>query len=238
MSNDSKDKSFSFELKLWNRGVTDDELILDLQSIAQKLGKDSVKGDEYNQFGNFSLSTLEKRFGSWNAALERAGLRVAHQKGTTNEDLFENLEKIWIKLGRQPTAKEMASPLSEYSENTYLRHFGSWRNALIAFVHFINQQDEESLAVKAEQSLSIIQPKRRTNREPSLQLRFRVMRRDNFKCCYCGKSPATHPGIELHVDHIVAWSKGGETEIDNLQTLCSECNLGKSDLSETNYESP
>ena len=41
-------------------------------------------------------------------------------------------------------------------------------------------------------------------------------------------SPAKDPGVELHVDHIFPWSKGGETVLENLQTLCSRCNGGKS----------
>ncbi|MBR5903681.1 MAG: HNH endonuclease, partial [Clostridia bacterium] len=62
------------------------------------------------------------------------------------------------------------------------------------------------------------------------KLRYQVLKRDNFKCCACGASPAKDPSVELHIDHIVPWSKGGETVIDNLQTLCSKCNLGKSDI--------
>ncbi|MBY0462653.1 MAG: HNH endonuclease [Alphaproteobacteria bacterium] len=31
------------------------------------------------------------------------------------------------------------------------------------------------------------------------------------------------------MDHITPWSKGGETLIENFQTLCSVCNIGKSD---------
>lgn len=69
----------------------------------------------------------------------------------------------------------------------------------------------------------------KTKREIGLQLRFKVFKRDNFKCCLCGASPAKDPTVELHVDHIIPWSKGGETTIDNLQTLCSKCNIGKSD---------
>lgn len=68
----------------------------------------------------------------------------------------------------------------------------------------------------------------RTKRSVSLQLRYSVLKRDNFKCCVCGASPAKDSSVELHIDHIVPWSKGGETELDNLQTLCSLCNLGKS----------
>jgi len=61
-------------------------------------------------------------------------------------------------------------------------------------------------------------------------MRFKILKRDNFKCCACGSSPAKDPSVELHVDHIIPWSKGGETIIDNLQTLCSKCNLGKGDM--------
>ncbi|RKX24889.1 MAG: hypothetical protein DRP45_07160 [Candidatus Zixiibacteriota bacterium] len=34
----------------------------------------------------------------------------------------------------------------------------------------------------------------------------------------------------MEVDHKIPWSKGGETIEENLQTLCSECNQGKSNL--------
>ena len=67
-------------------------------------------------------------------------------------------------------------------------------------------------------------------RSISDKLRYAVLKRDHFKCCACGASPAKDPSVELHVDHIIPWSKGGDTSLDNLQTLCSKCNLGKSDL--------
>ena len=69
----------------------------------------------------------------------------------------------------------------------------------------------------------------RSTRVISDKLRYQVLKRDNFKCCACGASPAKDPAVELHIDHIVPWSKGGETVLDNLQTLCSRCNIGKSD---------
>lgn len=67
-----------------------------------------------------------------------------------------------------------------------------------------------------------------TKREIPISLRYKIMKRDNFKCCFCGASPAKDPSVELHIDHIIPWSKGGETTEENLQTLCSKCNMGKS----------
>jgi len=61
-------------------------------------------------------------------------------------------------------------------------------------------------------------------------LRLKVLNRDNFKCVFCGKSPATDFGTKLHIDHIIPFSKGGTSTLDNLQTLCEDCNLGKSDM--------
>ncbi len=63
-------------------------------------------------------------------------------------------------------------------------------------------------------------------------MRFRILVRDGFRCGSCGASPLENRGTELHVDHMVPWSKGGETVPDNLATKCSRCNLGKGDAFE------
>ncbi len=60
----------------------------------------------------------------------------------------------------------------------------------------------------------------------SSELRYDILKRDNFRCVICGRSQAD--GVKLHVDHIIPVSKGGKTEWNNLRTLCEDCNLGKS----------
>ena len=66
------------------------------------------------------------------------------------------------------------------------------------------------------------------NRYISPSLRFDVFKRDRSTCKICGKSVENDPMCRLEIDHIYPISKGGLTNIDNLQTLCAECNLGKS----------
>ncbi|WP_369292794.1 HNH endonuclease [Variovorax sp. J22R115] len=55
-------------------------------------------------------------------------------------------------------------------------------------------------------------------------MRFQVLRRDGFACRYCGRGA---PDVKLHVDHVVPWSKGGRSAVENLRTACEACNLGK-----------
>jgi len=124
----------------------------------------------------------------------------------------------------------------KYHPSSILRRFGTWRKALDKFIEYINKEEIPVVAEvgKNENEMSIITAgsiyKHKTKRNISSGLGFKILQRDNFKCKICGRSPATDPKIELHVDCIVAYSKGGETVPENLQTLCSTCNIGKSNL--------
>lgn len=223
-----------FELESHNRNTPDDELIDDLKRVADLLKKDKVTLDDYNEFGNFHSTTLTRRFGSWFKCLKLAGLKSTRSRlNIPNEELFENLMNVWTQLGRQPKYNEMYKPLSEFSSGTYENRFGSWRKALESFVKYMN---EGEIDINPDLIKKKTEKGHKTQRNINIRLRFMVLRRDNFKCKICGKSPATDPNIVLHVDHILAWAKGGETVIENLQTLCSDCNIGKSDLSMTDSE--
>ncbi len=218
-----------FELDEYHRNVSAVELIADLKRVADLLGKDSLTHEEYKSKGKFGVNTFVRRLGSWNNSLKTAGLKLKNLQGITNEELFENLEEVWIKLGRQPKYREIEKPLSRYSQGTYEDRFGGWRKALEKFVAYINSEEGLS-SEENDQSADIKPTKHKTNRSINLRLRFLTLKRDNFKCQKCGRTPASDPKIVLHVDHIKAWANGGETTIQNLETLCSKCNIGKSNL--------
>lgn len=59
-------------------------------------------------------------------------------------------------------------------------------------------------------------------------LRQSIKSRDGYACRYCFVSVAAEPTLLLEVDHILPVSKGGLSEVDNLQTLCWRCNRTKS----------
>jgi len=215
-----------FEYREHHLKLDKNHVIADLKRVSQAIGRDSLSMKEYDDQGEYSSSAVLRRFGSWNMALKEAGLNCRNEFHT-DEEMFRNLENVWIRKGRQPRRREMNDKaVSSISSGTYLRKFGRWSNALRRFVEYINAVDEASLSTD-----SMLNTKRhKTARDINLRLRFKVLRRDNFKCCSCGASPAKDPSVELHVDHIFPWSKGGETVLENLQTLCSKCNGGKSNL--------
>jgi len=207
--------------------VPDEELIADLRRVAQELGTDSVSARQYQSLGRYSHTTQLKRSGTWNEALRRAALEISNRQDIPDGDLFENILILWQHFGRQPRRREVDSSPSIISHQPYNRRFGSWMNALKAFVDYANGTGADLAGDQAEIDIG---SQHQTGRDPSLRLRWRVLQRDNFKCCACGASPAITFGIELHVDHIHPWSEGGDTVLENLQALCSDCNLGKSNL--------
>lgn len=214
--------------------IPSDELLADLKRVAGDLGTQVLSTADYGSLGRFSVPTFQRTFGSWPSALEAAGLKVSEswRPKVIDEELLSNLAEVWESIGRQPKKSDMVPPLSRVSAHSYVRRFGSWRDALESFVNAANldlPQEDPAPSVSV-QLTGLETSKKATQRNPSWQLRFLVNRRDRFTCCACGRSPATHLGVVLHLDHIVPWSKGGETVFANLQTLCEVCNIGKGSL--------
>jgi hypothetical protein len=222
------EKKFKIQ-RVSGQPVTNDELILDLQRMAARTGKNTIGIKEYRRMGQYHDTTVSRRFGTWNRALKAAGLDIANEINLTDNKLFENIFELWDHYGRQPRKRELALPPSRISEGPYLRRFGSWTKALQKFIEFANSNEGDANISDSAMRLS---EGKNTPRDPSLRLRFRVLQRDSFTCQSCGASPAKQVGVALHVDHIIPWSKGGETTFENLQTLCSRCNLGKGNLGE------
>jgi hypothetical protein len=223
-----------FKLETYHRNTPDIELLKDIQDVALKLRKNTVTISDYEEHGKFHPSTLQRKFGSWFKVLELAKLEASRSKfNIPNEELFKNIEEVWIALGRQPKYNEVKKPLSLYSAGTYDKRFGNWGKALQLFVKYINSDnvnENQVLLSEIEQPKGNVisnEIKHKTKREISDRLRFRILMRDGFTCRKCGKSPMKEIGVELHVDHINPWSKGGETIPENLETKCQQCNLGK-----------
>lgn len=78
--------------------------------------------------------------------------------------------------------------------------------------------------------LARISPQRNFNR-----FRYIKLRESGGKCCLCGRS--AKDGAILSVDHIkcVAHYPELADDPDNFQVLCLDCNMGKSDIDDTDW---
>lgn len=208
-----------FKLRTNARYFSDEELLNDLRRVARHLGKETVEQREDPKLGKFSAKPYTNRFGGWNQALERAGLQVTRLSKITNQELFDNLEAIWRKLGRQPFYGEMRKPISKYAISVYCRRFGGWFKACGVFVR---SKSGDPSFVKLLNQKSLSRP-----RTVGEKLKLQIFKRDHYACVRCGRSPASQRGVILHVDHVIPFSKGGDTNLENLRTLCDKCNLGK-----------
>ena len=208
--------------------ISDKELLDDLVRVSRVSGHGKVTISEYDAVGKYDSSTIMRHFQTWNAALILAGLQISNRQYTV-EELYDNLAEIWLKVGRQPSKRDLEKFHSPISYKAYERRFGKWSTAVKSFVDYYNSTNT-SAEVRPDEQRKIVHSKHETRRDVNLRLRFLVMQRDHFCCCLCGASPAKDPAVVLHVDHIIPWAKGGETVLDNLQTLCSKCNLGKGDV--------
>jgi len=67
------------------------------------------------------------------------------------------------------------------------------------------------------------------------QLRYLALKNNGVLCQCCGAKAGN--GVQIHVDHIKPRSRYPELELclDNLQVLCSDCNIGKGAWDDTDF---
>ena len=68
----------------------------------------------------------------------------------------------------------------------------------------------------------------RKRRRFSIASRQRVWDRCGRTCAYCAEPIASWTGHDMHLDHVVPFSKGGTDDESNLVAACPECNGEKS----------
>lgn len=137
-------------------------------------------------------------------------------------------EKTYIKWEQRVFDEKMLSPTIDFAitlawQYTSPKGRNSYRNSKT-----FNFDNIKSLLKRAQERQEHERTKTYQRNLMTQSLRYDIMKRDSFRCQICGRSVKNNPNIELEVDHIIPISKGGKTVKSNLQTLCKECNRGKS----------
>ncbi len=108
-----------------------EQLVEQLKRKAVKLGRTPKASDVDQDSEMASSTTFIDAFGSFNKALEVAGLK-ANRATRTREKLIEQLQKKAKALRRTPTQREVKQDSEMASPNSFERTFGSFNKALEA----------------------------------------------------------------------------------------------------------
>jgi hypothetical protein len=154
----------------------------------------------------------------------------AHQHDENANALYDYFEKVieWVKATFPTYRKEMkgidwGKLYAEYKDNEY----------------DVDVLEEKIVALMADEDVTNLKGVYEyvlSNCEKERCLSIRAFTdKDKTKkynqqkgiCPICGEY---HTIEEMEGDHIIPWSKGGKTTIDNLQMLCKKCNREKSNI--------
>jgi 5-methylcytosine-specific restriction endonuclease McrA len=116
-----------FELEPYNRGVSKEVLLDDLRKVANRVGKEFLTQEEYNNNGGrFAAATIKKRIG-WCKAHELAGLKKNRNYKITREDCINNIKRIAAKLNKTVIRQKEYWANGGFGARIFNRHFGSWK---------------------------------------------------------------------------------------------------------------
>jgi hypothetical protein len=121
------------------RAISNAEILAQIRNVAARLGKASLTGADIAANSEINQRLLKIRFGGVSKALRQADIEQGNMgRRYAEEEVFENLLRVWTHYGRPPAHSEMDKPPSTVGSSTYIRRYGGWRNALKAFVERAN----------------------------------------------------------------------------------------------------
>lgn len=183
--------------------------------------------EEWDKWKNkpISSSQIHNLFDSWTDALQKAGIRASRPGRKKPVQMIDIFKSVWKECDGVPSRKSLdnylrkiSAPYTWRSYATYFGGIGRLAKRIVEHQEGKITYNELCAPFKSRKKRDII-PK---------GLRYAVLKKDNEQCVKCGASPKK-ADVVLEVDHIIPWSKGGPTELSNLQTLCDRCNRGKKD---------
>lgn len=144
------------------------------------------------------------------------------------KEKFESIKDIMC-----TSAQEAKSKLYKLRNNKNIERFthrGNWEDRIDHYLkdrHICYEITARYGSYEGGKYVTAEDRRRKEERRKiTYQVRLLVLKRDNYTCKVCGKTEAD--GVQFHIDHIKPISKGGNSSLDNLQTLCASCNLHKS----------
>jgi len=170
--------------------------------------------------------------------LARIARHIAQRQAAPKFHLFEERDKHDLDAVADKRLTKNALEDDEFLHNEFGKPGGLWKVFYKSYARFANAFDGAKQRAldrlrygQTSPPAPVALTRTRRPRELSEAEKEQVKRRDGYACVCCG---ATGRGIRLQIDHIVSYNLGGETTVENSQTLCSVCNREKR-INERNF---
>jgi len=124
-------KEFDFELNR-EKDISRERLIDEILKLSENYdGEETLRQETMENYGDFSSTIYYRRFGSWNQALQTAGLKLNQNMNYSRQDLIDEIKSISEEYcdGESPRQKDMRD-YGKYCLNCYYNIFGTWNEAL------------------------------------------------------------------------------------------------------------
>jgi hypothetical protein len=139
-----------------------EEIILEIHRVADAVKPQLLTQQLYKQHGQISFGSVCNNFGSFNRAVEAAGLKpnlsgipVSGYKKTDETELLKAIGELWQRLGRRPTQNLMNAE-GNFSVKPYKNRWGTFTKAVDEYVReFGEPQIQTTQSEQAKQSESM-----------------------------------------------------------------------------------
>jgi len=111
------------------QNIAKSDLRKEMERLADELGRTPTSRDMAEN-GKYSTAIYSRRFGSWNDAVQEAGLELIRERCVPTEELLNELDRVGEKLGHAPTTVQMKR-YGDYGVSTYTSEFGTWNDAVL-----------------------------------------------------------------------------------------------------------
>src|SRR3989344_6290586 len=139
------DFKFDFKRNQTNK-ISRDKIISELEKTAKIFNYTDFKKEDFDKIADISSNIVYREFGSWEKALlflqdylkaKEIDFKIISRRSPySNQELFNEMERIWVWLGHRPSRDEWFNSKPKISYGTYRWHFGGWQNACLKFIEY------------------------------------------------------------------------------------------------------
>ena len=117
---------------------------MELHRVAEDLDKRSVSRSDFIRESGISEWHVLKHFDSWNDFVGTAGLQPTDVSRIEDSALFEAMREAFLQEDGIPTRTRFRK-VCRYSDYVYAKRWGTWRNVLLEFRRWLENEGEEFL---------------------------------------------------------------------------------------------